>query len=80
LRVLDQLESALSLLSQNPELGRSREDLCQDKEILFWPVGPSMIAYRVEEKRLEILFLERASRNWASFFEQFTKNPLLLTQ
>ena len=69
LRVLERIESTFPLLQRNPGLGHRREDLSQDSNVLFWPVGLTLVAYRVREERLEVLAIERGSRDWTSFFD-----------
>jgi len=54
---------------QNPSLGHRRDDICLEEGVLFWPIGPSLLAYRVKGDRLEILAIERASRDWSSIFD-----------
>lgn len=63
-RVIDELESAFDLLATKPRIGHTREELTDDKNIRFWPVGPTLIAYRTQLKYIEILFVERGESDW----------------
>lgn len=63
-RVVDQIQDALELLAANPEAGHRRKDLTQDDGIRFWPVGPTLIAYRDGASEIEVVFIERADLDW----------------
>lgn len=69
LQVLDRIEDAFELLESNPAVGHVREDLTDDERVRFWPVPPSLVAYRVGAKGLEILFVERGARDWTRVLE-----------
>ncbi len=45
-RVVTDLENGFELLARNPDIGHRREDLTRDERVLFWSVGPTLIAYR----------------------------------
>jgi plasmid stabilization system protein ParE len=61
--VVDELER-FEQLAANPGLGHRREDLTADETVRFWPAGPTLIAYRERPSGLEVLFVERAERDW----------------
>lgn len=63
-RVVADLEKAFELLAANPDVGHHREDLTRDEYVLFWSVGPTLIAYRVKPEWLEVLFVERGELDW----------------
>ena len=70
-RVLDQLVSAFECIGETPGIGHPRPDLTEDDQVRFWPVGPSLIAYRVRPgSPVEILFVERGERDWQRVLEQ----------
>lgn len=69
LQVLQKIEIACEKLALNPGLGHSRPDITSKESIRFWPVGPSLIAYRKSGSTIEVLFIERGSRNWAEMFD-----------
>lgn len=62
-RVLDSLERAFRLLAENPDIGHSREEL-GPLPYCFWPVGPSLIAFRPDVEPLQIVRVVRGERDW----------------
>lgn len=69
-RVLGDLEHAFERLAENPGIGHRREDLTSDVAVLFWPVGPTLIAYRSSPPWLEVLFVERGELDWERILEE----------
>ena len=70
-RVLDRLVSAFERIGQTPGIGHRRPDLTANDQVRFWPVGPSLLAYRVRPGcPVEILFVERGERDWERVLEQ----------
>ena len=63
-RVLESLQKAFRLLAENPNLGHSREDIAP-LPYSFWPVGPSLIAFRPDVRPVQIVRVVRGSREWA---------------
>ena len=63
-RVVDDLIRAFELLAENPGVGHRREDLTRDPRVLFWPVGPTLIAYRRASDGVQVLLVERAELDW----------------
>ena len=63
-RVVTDLEKAFELLARNPEVGHHREDLTRAERVLFWSVGPTLIAYRSRPEWIEVLFVERGELDW----------------
>jgi plasmid stabilization system protein ParE len=63
-RVLHALDSAFSKLADSPGPGHLRPDLTEDERIRFWPVGPTLVAYREGPQGLEVLFVERGDVDW----------------
>lgn len=63
-RVVTDLGKAFELLAANPDVGHHREDLTRDEHVLFWSVGPTLIAYRSCPEWIEILFVERGELDW----------------
>jgi plasmid stabilization system protein ParE len=63
-RVLEELLVAFKRLTEHPDSGHLREDLTDSAGIRFLAGGPSLIAYRVRDAALQILFVERAERDW----------------
>ncbi len=64
-RVLDRFECAFELIAERPAIGKARPELTYRAEIRFWPVGPSLIAYRRVCDTVEVLLVERGERDWA---------------
>ena len=50
--VLESLHRAFRLLAENPEIGHIREDIAPPP-YSFWPVGPSLIALRPDDGRMD---------------------------
>ncbi len=63
-KVVDDLEKAFERLGANPGIGHRREDITRDERVLFWSVGPTLIAYRAHPEWVEILFVERGDLDW----------------
>ena len=63
-RVVKELETAFEQLAAHPSIGHRREDLTRDDRVLFWSMGPTLIAYRTQPKWVEILFVERGELDW----------------
>jgi plasmid stabilization system protein ParE len=68
-RVLDSLLDALVLLSEHPRAGHRREDITDDENLLFWSVGPTLIAYRPTKRGLEVVAVERANVDWSGILD-----------
>ena len=62
--VLERLVCAFENVAANPEIGHLRQDLTVNPNIRFWSVPPSLIAYRIRENSIEILFVERGEKDW----------------
>lgn len=69
-RVVDDLQSAFQRLAEHPDIGHRREDLTNEEQVLFWLVGPTLIAYRHLTDMVEVLFVERAEFDWERMFEE----------
>lgn len=65
-RVYDDFLRAFRLLGRMPNLGHLRLDLWPEP-FRFWPLGPSLIAYRADVRPIQIVRIARASRDWAQF-------------
>ncbi len=63
-RVVTDFEKAFELLAANPNVGHHRNDLTRDEQVLFWSVGPTLIAFRSRPEWIEILFVERGEVDW----------------
>jgi len=72
-RVVQELEAAFEQLAANPRIGHRREDLTRDARVLFWSVGPTLMAYRAQSKWVEILFVERGELDWERMLKRHLK-------
>jgi len=69
-RILDKLEAAFELLAESPGIGHVREGITSNEKVRFWSVGPTLIAYRLMDGLVEILFVERGERDWERLLEK----------
>lgn len=69
--VLDRLEEAFGMLAASPEAGHVRQDITDDPDVRFWPVGPTLIAYRAQAAHVEILLVERGELDWEALMERW---------
>jgi toxin ParE1/3/4 len=54
---------AFRFLARTPGAGHKREDLAEDRPILFWAMRDYLILYRPASKPLQILAVVRGSRD-----------------
>ncbi|MCC6366981.1 MAG: type II toxin-antitoxin system RelE/ParE family toxin [Bryobacterales bacterium] len=54
---------AFRFLARTPSAGHVRQDLAQDRPILFWPMRDYLILYKPATHPLEILSIFRGSRD-----------------
>lgn len=62
--VLEALHSAFRLLASNPGIGHAKEEIAPPP-YSFWPVGPSLVAFRSDVHPVQILRVVRAERDWS---------------
>ena len=62
-RVFQDLVGAFELLAGQPGIGHVREEL-HPPPWRFWPVGPSLIAYRGDVSPIWIARVTRGERHW----------------
>ena len=55
---------AFRSLARTPGAGHVRQDLAEDRPILFWPMRDYLILYKPSSKPLEILSIVRGSRDF----------------
>jgi plasmid stabilization system protein ParE len=60
------------LLAERPEIGRHRPELWPEP-YRFWPLGPSLIAYRSDVDPIQIVRVARGSRQWMSLRRDDTR-------
>lgn len=66
-RFLDELNQNIGRLADTPGMGHSREDLAQDRPLLFWPVGNYLILYRATKQPIEIVAIAHGKRDIPAF-------------
>lgn len=54
---------AFRFLARTPGAGHKREDLAEDRPILFWPMRDYMILYKPGTNPLEIISIVRGSQD-----------------
>jgi plasmid stabilization system protein ParE len=74
-RVVNDLAHAFELLAKSPDVGHRREDLTRDDRVLFWSVGPTLIAYRSSPQGVEIIFVERGELDWERMLTEHLERP-----
>lgn len=65
---IDSITGRFYLLSENPYIGRSRDDLRSG--LRSFPVGQHVILYRIDNEDVVILHVFRGSRDIEAFFRQ----------
>jgi len=68
-RVLARIRTALDMLAQQPDVGHRRSDLGEREGLRFWTVGPSLIAYRFDRHKVEIVAVGRADQDWTRMLD-----------
>ena len=62
-RMLVEFVETFKFLARTPGAGHKREDLAEDRPILFWPMRDYLILYKPETKPLQIITIVRGSRD-----------------
>jgi plasmid stabilization system protein ParE len=62
-RFLGKLRDQILALAETPGMGHRRDDLAQDRPILFWPVGNYLILYRATKGSVEIVAVAHGKRD-----------------
>jgi len=61
--MLVEFVESFRFLVRTPGAGHKREDLAQDRPILFWPMRDYLILYKPSTDPLQILMIIRGSRD-----------------
>jgi plasmid stabilization system protein ParE len=69
-RFLGKLYGQILALGDNPAMGHTREDLVDDRPLLFWPVGNYLILYRSTQGIVEIVAVTHGRRDIPSFIRR----------
>ena len=62
-QMLVEFVEAFRFLARTPGAGHKREDLAEDRPILFWPMRDYMILYKPGTNPLEIITIARGSQD-----------------
>ena len=66
-RLTGELYDRILVLAATPGIGLRREDLAEERPLLFWPVGNYPILYRVINRFVEVVAVAHGKRNIPSF-------------
>ena len=69
-RLIAKLRDQMIALAKTPGLGHLREDLAEDRPLLFWPVGNYQIIYQFKTGPIEIVAVTHGMRDIPVFLEQ----------
>lgn len=61
---------AFRFLARTPGAGHKREDLAEDRPVLFWPMRGFLILYRPETNPLQIVASMRGSQDVPAFLRR----------
>jgi toxin ParE1/3/4 len=64
---LEKLHDQMLALAQTPRMGHKREDLAEDRPLLFWPFGNYLILYRITKGFLEVVAVAHGKRDIPTF-------------
>ena len=62
-QMLVEFVEAFRLLSRTPGVGHKREDLAEDRPVLFWPMRDFLIIYKSDTSPLQIVTIVRGTRD-----------------
>ena len=62
--VLESLHRAFRFLAEHPDAGHAPEDIAPSP-YSFWPVGPSLIAFRPDVRPVQVIRVARGERDWS---------------
>ena len=68
-RFLEKLYNQMVALSQTQGMGHRWEDLAEDRDLLFWPVGNYLILYRIIQDRVEVVAVVHGKRDIPTFIK-----------
>ena len=69
-RFLGKLHDQILALAQTPGMGHRREDLAEDRPVLFWPVGSYLILYAATKGFIEIVAVAHGKRDIPAFIRR----------
>lgn len=62
-QMLVEFVEAFRLLTRNPGVGHKREDLAEDRPVLFWPMRDYLVLYKPGTAPLQIITIARGSQD-----------------
>ncbi|MSV31558.1 MAG: type II toxin-antitoxin system RelE/ParE family toxin [Bryobacterales bacterium] len=66
-RLIGEIYDQLLALASTPGMGHRREDLAEDRPLLFWPVGNYLVLYRTIKGLVEVVAVAHGKRDIPSF-------------
>lgn len=69
-RLIGELYDQILALASTPGMGHRREDLAEDRPLLFWPVGNYLILYRTVNRPVEVVAVAHGKRDIPSFIRR----------
>lgn len=74
-KMVVELVEAFRAIARMPGLGHRREDLAQERPLLFWPVRDFLVAYRPDVKPVEIMTVVHGFRDVAALVARMMPFP-----
>jgi len=62
--------AAFRTIAMNPDIGDKREDLAENRPILFWPMRDYLILYRTTRASVVIVMITRGTRDIARLIQR----------
>lgn len=62
-QMLVEFVDAFRLLGHTPRAGHKREDLAEDRPVLFWPMRDFFIIYKMDTSPVQIVTIARGTRD-----------------
>ena len=62
-QMLVEFVKTFQFLAKTPGAGHKREDLAEDRSVLFWPMRDYLVLYKSRTSPLEIVTIVRGSRD-----------------
>ena len=69
-RLIGEMYDQILALAATPGMGHRREDLAEDRPLLFWPVGNYLILYRTINGFVEVVAAAHGKRDIPSFIRR----------
>ena len=69
-RVIGRIYDQIRALAETPGMGHRREDLAEDRAIIFWPVGNYLVLYRAKAGLVEVVGIAHGKRDIPDFIRR----------